>query len=190
MLICSLCSYLFQPTSTRVCLTAHAPYKPRRLLHLQLYPRHIPGSESSYSLRVLSPPCHQLITSFHICSHHTVTDRVRGCSLSKGSLFLSCCGASTNHHPLLYNFPSIKVTIGHFSSSLTHLLPASTSHNTESSAVQQEDISLFMSRKGCICLKQFHETSTASSRSCKENSGTFINRLGHHMWQQTTYTQE
>lgn len=82
--------------------------KPCRLVHLQLYPHHIPGSEGSHGLSTLSPPCRQLITSLRICSHHTARDRLRGCSLSKSPLFLSCFGASTNHHPLQYTFPRLK----------------------------------------------------------------------------------
>lgn len=82
-----------------------------RLEHLQLYPRHVPGSEGSHSLSVLSPPCHQLIMSLHICSHRTLRDGLRGCSLRKGTLFLNFFGASTNHHPLLYTFPRLKAPL-------------------------------------------------------------------------------
>lgn len=32
--------------------------KPRGLVHQQLYPHHIPGTEGGHGLRVLSPPCH------------------------------------------------------------------------------------------------------------------------------------
>lgn len=160
--------------------------KSHGLVHLQLYPHHTPDAEGSHCLSVLSPPCHQLIRSLRVCSHHATRDRPRGCSLSKSPLFHSCFCASTNHHPLLHTFPRLKALLV---ISVLPLFIYQQVHHTTRSVLSSTADRLFVICRD-VSLKSFHEVSTAPSRSCRENSSKFTNRLGHRTWQQTTCTQE
>lgn len=152
--------------------------KSHGLVHLQLYPHHTPDAVTSLSPadkepQSLQSPCNKRQTEGLQPQQKPLVSQLVLCFNKPSSL--------TTH------LPQIKGTTGHFSSSFVHL-PASASHNTLSP--QQYSRQTFCHLQRCVSLKSFHEVSTAPSRSCRENSSKFTNRLGHRTWQQTTCTQE